>query len=963
MRHRVMDILLVASPYDSFLLEEAGQLSERVLGEFRNLDLHYGPGLTTVARAADALALAREQRRFNLIITTLRPGDLNAAELAARARAQGLDVPVVALAFDTREMSDFVARNDVSGLHRIFLWQGDARILLAIVKDVEDGLNVAHDTRAAGVQVILLIEDSVRYYSSFLPVIYGELLHQSQRLTSEGVNVSQKILRMRARPKILLCRTFEEAWDVFTTYRDDVLGIISDVEFPRGGDREPRAGLEFARRVRGPYPDVPVLIQSARPEHEEEARALGADFRLKGSPLLLHELRRFMSEYFGFGDFVFRTPDGQEVDRAVDLRALEEKLRTVPAESIAYHAERNHFSKWLKARTEFALAQELRPRKLSDFGSVEELRQALIQAIDQYRRERSHVVVADFDRERFDASGDFYRIGGGSLGGKARGLAFVRMLLGDAQLGSTFPGVSVLVPPAVVLATDVFDEFLDLNRLRDAAIDLDDDEAIRARFEAGELPEEVRLDLLAFLERVNEPLAVRSSSLLEDSRYQPFSGVYETFMLPNTHPFVLVRLEHLQRAIKRVYASTFSRRAKDYIRATPYRLEEEKMAVIVQRIVGAQHGGRYYPDFAGVARSHNFYPTPPLESRDGVAAVALGLGRMVVDGGRCLHFCPRYPQHLLQFSTVKDVLENSQRSFWALDLSEAAGRRPGEMRETLYDLEAAEADGTLAAVGSTYSVENDAIYDGLGRPGVRLVSFAPVLKHGAFPLPRLLERLLDLGAWGMGAPVEIEFAVNLAVPRGERAEMAVLQLRPLALSREREELALEGADPTAVLCRSASVLGNGRLEVHDVVVVDALRFDRGKTAQAAQELAQLNAELGAAGVPYLLIGVGRWGSRDPWMGIPVAWDQISGARAIVEAGFRDFRIAPSQGSHFFQNLTSFNVGYFTVNPDAGDGFVDWEWLAAQPPVRETACVRHLRFAQPVVVKMDGQRNEGVILKP
>jgi hypothetical protein len=387
------------------------------------------------------------------------------------------------------------------------------------------------------------------------------------------------------------------------------------------------------------------------------------------------------------------------------------------------------------------------------------------------------------------------------------------------------------------------------------------------------------------------------------------------------------------------------------------------MAVIVQRIVGAQHGGRYYPDFAGVARSHNFYPTPPLESRDGVAAVALGLGRMVVDGGRCLHFCPRYPQHLLQFSTVKDVLENSQRSFWALDLSEAAGRRPGEMRETLYDLEAAEADGTLAAVGSTYSVENDAIYDGLARPGVRLVSFAPVLKHGAFPLPRLLERLLDLGAWGMGAPVEIEFAVNLAVPRGERAEMAVLQLRPLALSREREELALEGADPTAVLCRSASVLGNGRLEVHDVVVVDALRFDRGKTAQAAQELAQLNAELGAAGVPYLLIGVGRWGSRDPWMGIPVAWDQISGARAIVEAGFRDFRIAPSQGSHFFQNLTSFNVGYFTVNPDAGDGFVDWEWLAAQPPVRETACVRHLRFAQPVVVKMDGQRNEGVILKP
>ncbi len=963
MRHRIMDILLVASPYDSFLLEEAGQLSERVLGEFRNLDLHYGPGLTTVARAADALALAREQRRFNLIITTLRPGDLDAAELAERARADGLEVPVVALAFDTSELSDFVARNDVSRLHRIFLWQGDARILLAIVKDVEDRLNVAHDTQTAGVQVILLIEDSVRYYSSFLPVIYGELLHQSQRLTSEGVNVSQKILRMRARPKILLCRTYEEAWDVFTTYREDVLGIVSDVEFPRGGQRAPRAGLDFARRVREPYPDVPVLIQSAREEHEAEARALGADFRLKGSPLLLQELRRFMVDYFGFGDFVFRAPDGREVDRAVDLRALEEKLRTVPAESVAYHAERNHFSKWLKARTEFALAQELRPRKLSDYGSVEELRQALIRAIGQYRRERSHVVVADFDRSRYDASGDFYRIGGGSLGGKARGLAFVRMLLGQTRLDRAFAGVSVSVPPAVVLATDVFDEFLEQGRLRDLAIDLDDEAAIERSFLAAALPDDVRLDLLAFLERVDEPLAVRSSSLLEDSRYQPFSGVYETFMLPNTHPFVAVRLEQLPRAIKRVYASTFSRRAKDYIRATPYRLEEEKMAVIVQRVVGARHGERYYPDFAGVARSHNFYPTPPLTSRDGVAAVALGLGRTVVDGGRSLHFCPRYPQHLLQFSTVRDVLENSQRRFWALDLTPVPESRLGEMRESLYDLAAAEADGTLAAVGSTFSAENDAVYDGISRPGVRLVSFAPILKHGAFPLPGVLDRLLELGAWGMGAPVEIEFAANLSVPRGSPAEMAVLQLRPLALSQEREELSLGDVDPAAILCRSASVLGHGRLEVHDLVVVDALRFDRARTAQAAQELAQLNAELTAKGVPYVLVGVGRWGSRDPWMGIPVAWDQISGARAIVEAGFRDFRIAPSQGSHFFQNLTSFHVGYFTVNPDAGEGFVDWDWLAAQAPVRETGCVRHLRFHSPVVVKMDGQRNEGVILKP
>jgi hypothetical protein len=494
-------------------------------------------------------------------------------------------------------------------------------------------------------------------------------------------------------------------------------------------------------------------------------------------------------------------------------------------------------------------------------------------------------------------------------------------------------------------------------------MDTDDEAEIEKRFLAAELPAEVRQDLTAYLERVREPLAVRSSSLLEDSRYQPFSGVYETFMLPNTHAFVAVRLEQLQRAIKRVYASAFSRRAKDYIRATSYRLEEEKMAVIVQRVLGARHGDRFYPDFAGVARSYNFYPTPPLTSRDGVAAVALGLGRTVVDNGRCLHFCPRYPQHLLQFSTVRDVLDNSQRAFWALDLSGGSTPRSAEMRESLFDLATAEADGTLAALGSTFSAENDAVYDGLSRPGVRLVSFAPILKHETFPLARLLERLLDLGAWGMGAPVEIEFAVNLSVPRGRPAEMGLLQLRPLALSHEREELALEAVDPAAVLCRSASVLGNGRFEVHDLVVVDALRFDRARSAQAAGELAQLNAELLAAGVPYVLIGVGRWGSRDPWMGIPVAWDQISGARAIVEAGFRDFKIAPSQGSHFFQNLTSFNVGYFTVNPEAGEGFVDWEWLASQPAVRETPCVRHLRFDRPVVVSMDGQSHQGLILKP
>ena len=960
MRHRIMDVLLVASPYDAFLLGEAGELSERVLGEFRNLDLHYGPGITPVSTGGEALELAREQRRFNLILSALQLGDMNGAELARRVRAAGLDAPVVLLAFDNRELRGFLARNDLSAVDRVFLWQGDARILLAIVKSVEDEMNAAHDTEAVGVQVILLVEDNIRYYSSFLPVIYAELLHHSQRLIAEGANLSEKILRMRARPKILLCSSFERAWDVFGRYQEHILGVVSDVEFPREGRWSAEAGLSLTRLIKQSWPDIPVLLQSSRSENEPRAREAGAEFLLKGSPTLLTDLRRFMLADFGFGDFAFRLADGREVDRASDLRSLEAKLRTAPADSVAYHAERNHFSRWLKARTEFALAHALRPRRLADFGSVEGLRRNLVDAIAAYRRERNQTVVADFDSETFDGSGDFYRIGGGSLGGKARGLAFVRRLLSESRFREELPAVPIGVPAAVVLGTGVFDRFLEENDLADSAIHEEQDTEIERRFLAASFPEDARAELRAFLAYALHPLAVRSSSLLEDSQYHPFTGVYQTYMLRNNHPFLEVRLESVLRAVKRVFASTFSNSAKAYIRTTPYRLEEEKMAVIVQRIVGAAHGSRYYPDFAGVARSHNFYPTPPLRSEDGIAAVGLGLGREVVEGGNCLRFCPRHPRHIVQFSSVGDMLRNSQRWFWALDL--AAGDE-GEMRESRFELEVAEADGTLSAVASTYSAENDAVYDGVSRPGIRLVSFAPVLKHGLFPLAPALARLLELGSWGMGAPVEVEFAVTLGSAAAPR-EMGVLQLRPLALSRETEELELPDVDPARVLCRSANVLGHGRVEgVRDIVVVDAQRFDRALSQRAAEEVARMNGELVASESPYLLIGVGRWGSSEPWLGIPVAWEQISAARVIVEAGFEDFKVTPSQGTHFFQNLTSFNVGYFTVNPDAGDGFVDWGWLRAQSALRETSCVRHLRFEKPLEIRMNGRRNEGIVLKP
>ena len=967
MPFRVQDILLVSSLYDAFTLQEDGRLNELILGEFLELSLHHSPGLTHVSSGTEALRLARAERRFNLIITAPHPGDMDATELARDVRRAGLDVPVVVLAFDNNERKDFVARQDLSDIERVFLWQGNARILVAIVKGVEDRRNVAHDTALVGVPVILVVEDNVRYYSSFLPTIYTELISQSHRLISEGLNLSHKLVRTRGRPKILLASTFEEAWELFSRYRPHLLGLISDVEFPRGGTPSREAGFELARMARAAVPDLPILLQSGRPEFAAGAHAIGVPFLRKYSDTLLADLRRFMVEQFALGDFVFRLPDGAEVGRAGDLQAMEKLLRTVPAGSLAYHAERNDFSRWLTGRTEFALAHKLRPRQLADFASLEHLRSDLIDSIAEYRREQREVLIADFDRHTFDGTGNFFaRIGGGSLGGKARGLAFLRYLLHYHRAEDRFPGVHIAVPPAVVIATDCFDQFLAQNRLLELALSGSDDGEILRRFLAAALPKAVMADLRRFLEHVRWPLAVRSSSLLEDSQYLPLTGVYQTYMLANNHPSQKQRLALLVQAIKRVYASTFSQHAKAYLRATPYRLEEEKMAVILQQVVGARHGNRYYPDFAGVARTHNFYPVPPLRAEDGVAAVALGLGRAVVEGERCLNFSPRHPRQILNFSSVEDILANSQREFWALELEHALEPLDPEetMRETRFGLAAAEADGTLAAVGSSYSEENHAVHDGLSRSGVRLVTFAPILKHGVFPLAEILSQLLQLGRQGVNREAEIEFAVRLSRGGGEPAEFGFLQVRPLVLMRESEAGALAEVRDAQLVCRSPRVLGSGVVTgLHDLVAVDFQRFDRAQSHAVAQQVARCNALLSAEGRPYLLIGVGRWGSRDPWLGIPVTWDEISAARVIVETGFRDLRVTPSQGSHFFQNLTSFQVGYFTVNAEIGEGFVDWDWILAHPPQLELPFVRHLRFDRPLVVKMGGKEGWGVIYKP
>ena len=964
MPFRVQNILLVSSLYDSFILREDGRLNELLIDESLELNLRQIPGITHVSSCAEAVELAKSNPQFNLIVTNLAVGDMDAAQLAREVRRAGLDIPVVVLGYDYREIKNFVARNPVTDIDRVFLWQGTARILIAIVKFVEDKRNVLHDTRAMGVPVLLVVEDNIRYYSSFLPVIYTELIKQSRRVIQEGINVAHKLVRMQARPKILLASNFEDAAQLVQEYRDYIFALVSDVEFPWDGKLSPEAGFELARMVKSLTPDVPVVLQTSRPEFRPRAHAEGYSFLRKRSPTLLKDLRRILTDQFGFGDFVFRMPDQREVGRAKDLNELEELLQTVPADSLMFHAQRNHFSHWLTARTEFALAAKLRPRKVSDFNGPEHLRRDLIESINDYRREQNEVLIGDFKSDTFKPSqSGFLRIGSGSLGGKARGLAFVRHLLRTRRIVKRFPGVRISVPPAVVIATDMFDQFLAENNLSDFALHCDDDSEIQQRFLDSALPFSLQENLKAFLEEVRYPLAVRSSSLLEDSQYQPFTGVYETFMLGNQQGGLQARLDELCEAIKRVYASTFSQHAKAYVRATPYRLEEEKMAVILQQVVGTLHNQRFYPDFSGVVRSHNFYPVAPMTFADGIAAVALGLGRTVVDGGKCLMFCPRYPRNLLQFSSVEDILANTQTEFCALELDGASQAGAGHLREARFGLDVAEKDGTLHSVASTYSADNQAVYDGLGRPGARVVTFAPMLKHGIFPLAAILEVLVRSGEDALGNPVEIEFAVRL--PRGEEpAEFGFLQIRPLTLARDNQDLAIGDVDTSQVLCRSTKVLGNGRIEnLQDIVVVDSQRFERSRSQEVAKAVAHFNAVLNEENRPYLLIGVGRWGSNDPWLGIPVEWDEISGARAIVEAGFRDFRVTPSQGSHFFQNLTAFQVGYFTVNPDAGEGSVDWEWLVHQPAVEERECVRHLHFSQPVRVVMNSRSSQGVIFKP
>ncbi|MCH8147866.1 MAG: histidine kinase [Planctomycetes bacterium] len=960
--HRVQNVLLVSSLYESFILEEEGLIHELVTSEYLDMNLSHAPRVSRVSTGKAALEYVQHQP-VDLVITMIRVGQLGVTELAEALQEIKPGLPVVVLAGEPRELTRRPGLSACEAIKRVFVWSGDPKILLAIIKYIEDDWNAEHDTRVGDVRVIILVENSIRFYSVFLPLIYGEVVKLTQSLMSEGVSPMHRLLRMRARPKILLAETFEQACGLFERFGQNLLGIISDVRFPKGGELHDEAGLEFIRLTRLQAPYLPVMLQSSNAAYASAAKELRAFFAHKSSKNLLEHVRDFLLNNLGFGEFIFCTPSGMEVGRARDLRSFEVNVARIPEESLLFHAHHNHFSNWLMARTEFAVASRIRPRSVSEFATSEDLRKYLLATLAEFRERDRSGVVADFSAARLDSSFAFARIGSGSIGGKARGLAFINALIGRYELADRFPNVRIAVPRSAAIGTDVFDTFLELNNLRRHLMEDPTDEQIAAAFLAAKLPADIMADLEAFLGRAAYPLAVRSSSLLEDSQDRPFAGVYTTHMIPNVHPNFSTRLVQLCNAIKLVYASAFYRDAQGYLEATGRRSEEEKMGVILQEIVGSAHQGRFYPTFSGVVRSYNFYPTPGMNPQDGIASVALGLGKTVVEGGLTLLFCPTSPGVLPQFASTKDMLANSQRDFFALDISKPDVPTSIDEDANLLKLglDVAEADGTLAPIGSVYSPENDAVYDGIFREGTRLVTFAHVLKSDLFPLAEILQTLLKIGREGMAGPVEIEFAVDLLA---KPAKFGFLQIRPIVANEECEDIGMPELIDESAVCYSPKALGNGRMcDLYDILYVKPGSFDAGRTLEIVLELATLNKQLNDESRHCVLIGPGRWGSADRWLGIPVTWEQISSAQVIVETTLHDFVVTLSQGTHFFQNLTSLGVGYFTIDPSVGEGFIDWDWLASCDAVAETDFVRRVQFSKPLDVRLDGRSRRGVILKP
>ena len=964
MNKRIYNVLLIATKYDAFMLEDDGRVDEQIFNEYTSLSLRYPPRFTQVTTEEEALNELRN-RNFELIICMPNMDNRDIFAAASEIKVHYPNIPIVVLTPFSKEVSKRIAHEDLSAIDYVFSWLGNSELLLAIIKLIEDKMNAPDDTESVGVQIILLVEDSIRFYSSALPHLYKFVLEQSQMFAKEALNDHQRTLRMRGRPKIKLARTYEEAVRIFDQYRDNILGIISDMSFMHNGVKDPYAGYKFGQYVRKTGLIIPFVLESSEAANAIYAGELNASFIDKNSKSYPQDLRARIMERFGFGDFVIINPHTkEEIMRIKDLKDLQTKVFLIPDDSLVYHLSRNHFSRFFYSRAMFPPAEVLKHVDVSDYKDMNEARQLIFDLIVQYRRMKNSGVVAVYQKDRFDEYSNFARIGDGSLGGKGRGLAFIGAMV------KRYPRLeqdnfAVTIPKTVVICTDIFDEFMETNGLYPVALSDNDDETILRYFLRASLPKKLIEDLMAFFDVVKGPIAIRSSSLLEDSHYQPFAGIYSTYMVP--------KIEEKYDMLRTVVegsggggAGVLLRDGKAYRTAAANLVEQEKMGSGLQEVVGTSYGDHFYPTISGVARSLNFYPIGNEKAEDGIANIALGLGKYIVDGGQTLRFSPRHPHSILQMSTMDFALKETQTRFYALDLKNMAERFSVDDAFNLVKLSVKDADkeGSLRYIVSTYDPYDQIIRDGYYPGGRKIIPFCNILQHDVYPLATTLDHLLGIGQQEMGRPVEIEFAVNIDLNDPKKATFYLLQIRPIVDNKEvmDEDLTLVQNEET--ILSSTSVLGHGIVsDVQDVVYVKTGAFNSVNTQAIAYEIERVNRGFTEGEKGYVLVGPGRWGSSDPWLGIPVKWPHISNARVIVECGLENYRVDPSQGTHFFQNLTSFGVGYFTINPFKGDGWFDEAFLNAQPAVEETDYLRHVHFDRPIVIKMDGKRSLGVVMKP
>lgn len=965
MQQRIFNVLLIASPYDAFMMEEDGRVEEQLYFEYVSLNLSSPPRVTRVSHINQAFEVLAG-KRFDLIIAM--PGiDISETFLVAKdIKSSYPAIPIVVLTPFSKEVSRRLAQEDFTGVDYVFSWLGNVDLLLAIIKLLEDKMNAENDVMEVGVQMIMMVEDSVRFYSSILPHIYKFLLKQSLVFSTEALNEHEQMLRMRGRPKVMLARDYEEAVALYEKYGDKMLGVISDVSFMREGQKDSKAGIRLANYLRSRDPYLPIIIESTESENEAYMSEFGGVFIDKSSKKLSVDLGRAIMGNFGFGDFVFRNPEtGEELCRIRDLKDMQRNIFNVPAESLYYHARRNDISRWLYSRAMFPIADVVKTHRFNSIDEAPQVRQLFFDLIVKYRRMKNRGVVAVFRKDRFDYYSNFARIGQGSLGGKGRGLAFVDSIIKKHPECDNFDGITISIPRTVVLCTDIFDEFMISNDLYPMALSNASDEEILARFLEAKLPERLTEDFMALFDVVDTPLAIRSSSLLEDSHYQPFAGIYSTYMIPHNEDRT-VMLRMLLDAIKGVYASVFYADSKAYMTATSNVIDQEKMAVIIQEVVGRQVGDLYFPSFSGVGRSLNYYPLHDESPEDGVAEVAVGLGKYIVDGGLSLRFSPEHPGQVLQTSTMDLALRDTQRDFYALDMKNVTeGFKVNDgFNIVTCPVQDYAREGYLRYMVSTYDARDQYIRDTDQGPGRKLVTFANVLSHGAFPLAESIKFMLSEGQSAMQRPVEIEFAGNIDYNGKTKGHVYWLQIRPIIDPKAYVDDKILSVPGEQLILRSDTALGHGNVEgVRTIIYVRPENFNSLNTPSIAEELSKVNKEFADREELYVLIGPGRWGSSDSALGIPVKWPDICNARLICEASLAGYRIEPSQGTHFFQNLTSFGVGYFTVNPHIGDGIYDIDYLNSLPASYESDFLRIIRFEEPLQIGINGRKGVGVVMKP